>query len=267
MPSNVDKSFMGRIFLSPEMEDGAGHSVYINFGWNTKGNQKFPAYDERIFGDAIDEAEYNQMVTELKAYLDESGINEGIARCTLLSCILPPLALIPCVWLSYSSFALSRNIEKMVQAKNWKVPVYVELGTPVEAPEDYGRPLDQTGRPLVDAERKPVWPPGGYNIVVRFTDGSNRLQNEWPQENDTPLPKERIDDVAAPSGPPSIQMPIIRSPGGTMTAPSAVLGGANVEAQLQKLSVLMKNGVITEDAFQQAKAKLGVSTEDIVVSG
>jgi hypothetical protein len=52
-----------------------------------------------------------------------------------------------------------------------------------------------------------------------------------------------------------------------MTAPSAVLGGANVEAQLQKLSVLMKNGVITEDAFQQAKAKLGVSTEDIVVSG
>ena len=37
--ATVSQTYMGRLFAAPLDQSGAGSVVYVNFGWNSKGNQ------------------------------------------------------------------------------------------------------------------------------------------------------------------------------------------------------------------------------------
>ena len=78
-------------------------------------------------GEAIEESEYKQMINELYTYLVGNGINEGTAQCAVVSCLVPPVALIPCIYLSYTSYSITKKLQNIVASKNWKVPAELEL--------------------------------------------------------------------------------------------------------------------------------------------
>mgnify|MGYP004206264627 CR=1 FL=1 len=66
-------TFWGRAIIGPEGTDASGE-LWINFGWNTKGNQLFPAFPDELTGHAVSEAQYERLQSQIKQLMDEKGI-------------------------------------------------------------------------------------------------------------------------------------------------------------------------------------------------
>ncbi len=67
----ADTSYMGRIFLAPRSETRGvtdQNLIYVNIGWVTKGNQKFPPYQADIMGSTISLHQYQKLEADITSY-------------------------------------------------------------------------------------------------------------------------------------------------------------------------------------------------------
>ena len=233
----VSKTYMGRIYLAPREQQRASDGsteLWINFGWNTKGNVSFPPWIPAL-APVCSQAQYDRMAKLITDYVNENGISMAAVRgtCCVLSGLLfaGPLsltfgatsggianALIPmygiygvtgglclatCCGCKLKADAMTTQIRRIVQEGGWSgaSPPEVKLcqaSSPTgETPEfmgidHFGRPLEATTGSKNYTRHGPVWPPLGYNVIVRVP-AEYQVAQRWPGASGLaavcPLPK------------------------------------------------------------------------------
>ena len=233
--------FMGKFYLIPENEQTSGEStIYLNFGWNTKGNQSFPPYSKTILDNVCSETQYKKLCDDVTNYLDENGLDLCCAQVACaFSCLILPLCYL-CIYVNKINNDIKQIISnntkdwmsctasmELMQASGRVTNVrdgvgYREDGTVMTRPEMTSRGSHSypTGR------QEAAWPPLGYNIVLKIKGMS--IRQRWPM-------------LAV----------------GEVPTKSAVMDREiNIADELEKLVKLNKDGYLTDSEFIAAKAKV-----------
>lgn len=234
--------YFGKFYLVPESKWKRDTStVFLNFGWNSVGNQSFPVYSETILADVCTEIQYKNMIDEIKKYLDDNGMDYC---CASTLCIFGWCLCIPLCYLMCRVNQINRDLREIIEknSKKWSncsVVMemtqssgvvnnlstgvgYLEDGTVLTRPEMVSRGSDM----VPSGRQEAIWPPLGYNIIINIK--GTEIRTNWP--------KLRIGQIPVKS--PVIDREI------------------SLSEELQKLMDLKDRGAITADEYTQAKAKV-----------
>ena len=186
----VDKKFMGRIMLAPnKVQPADGTLLYINFGWNTEGNQSYPEYLPAL-APTVSKEDYNALMTQIKEYLDANGIS----MCLVTTGMVLAPCVIGCFFCGMAAMKANQITAdlkaKVAAAPGWSPVARLELSqvsTPQGNTPEF-MAFDQYGSPVMgnfgggknrSSYPAPAWPPLGYNIVVTVPDPN--LNSSWPK--------------------------------------------------------------------------------------
>ncbi len=256
----VVKDFMGRVFLVPEDKAPQGETVvYMNFGFNSIGNQVLPMYRDHMFGQYFSEAQYNRVSTRIQQYLDQNGTNACCATvATKLAMSTLCLVSCPMCYIYYKVKAIDSQLQKIIQEEcsQWKCDVKLMRNDQCfeVASSSMTMSFDETGRALEHQfSRKanqiskgkeghqyatytsPAWPPLGYNIIVTIQ--GTELRTRWPKSTSAPA----IQAAVAAMPPSQITMPVEQP---------------SLASQLSQLADLKAKGSLSEEEYVAAKGKL-----------
>lgn len=181
---SVQKTYMGRIFMKPLVQSrGQNAELYINIGWNTSGNQLFPAYDARL-ALACSEEQYNDLMNALREYMAENSFN---LCCCLCAMIMAPYTLcISCCIAHACTSNYTNNLAQIAKdkTKGFSYPARVELmqvgGRAAMVPDQMA--YDQYGQPLIVTGKHgshPQWPPLGYNVILILPMKAEEFAQQW----------------------------------------------------------------------------------------
>ena len=90
--SGAMTSYMSRIYLAPrsvQPEDGT--ELWINFGWNTKGNVRFPEWSP-VLNSVCSKDSYDRLAKRMSDYVDANGLNLCIAKSYSTGCLAVAVA-------------------------------------------------------------------------------------------------------------------------------------------------------------------------------
>ena len=248
----TDKTFMGRVFLPP----APSQELHINIGWHFANAQTYPEWMP-IFEEAISKAEYDALIGKIKGYLEKNKVDAGLPLCGMFTvCCFG----IGCCILGYVASKASQitNDLKKIAEEHSGARIELVQYAPATARTAETMGVDQYGQPCIaggsgrrrgPAQTRPVWPPLGYNIVLKAP-ASFDLRSVWPKPT----------DIAS-----SIQVPTATTTGVPVTASVAVAPDPAPIAEvivretpaaerLKTAEKLRDDGMITEDEFQ-AKRK------------
>ena len=215
----VNMEYMNRIYLAPRnAQPTDGTDLWINVGWNTKGNMTFPEWIPAL-APVCTKDEYDQLATRMIDYIKEKGFNVNVVRgffcgvsCLFLAGVaMAPLAatgsgLVPmiategaagaccvggCLATKQYTNKITEDLKAMLQDAGWRgvLPPRLQLKSNTsltgETPDTMG--IDQYGTPLKanigdgndGSIYGPVWPPLGYNLVVTIPKAEGGALN-WP---------------------------------------------------------------------------------------
>lgn len=212
----VNKEFMGRIFLCPERfsPPDQGPQFWVNIGFNTHGNQIFPAWVAEMES-AASKDDYDAMIKDLKDYFDSSAPSMG--------CVMASLFCGACVCLVWNfergmHAVAAQHTHRfrgglIILRKDMSMPV---ANVPGEQSKDqYGAAPVSSGR----GRSKAMWPPLGYNVILQAPrERGAEVRATWPP-GAAPATNTR---AAVPA---QLSIPVRE-----LTIPSAVVQGAGVAA-------------------------------------
>ena len=231
--------FMGKFYLIPENKESKDKTtVYLNFGWNGKGNQSFPLYSKMVLENVCTESQYKNLCDDILCYLSRNGVNYCFSMTMMACCCF----IVPMVILYCYVEGINRDVNEIVEkhTKHWSNCTvtmkmmqegyrvtnlhsgvgYLEDGAILTRPEMLSR-----GSGFVPSGRREAsWPPLGYNIILKFN--GNTLRQKWPRLAIGQIP---------------VQSHVMDREIG-------------ISEELEKLSKLKTEGLLTEEEYFAAKA-------------
>jgi hypothetical protein len=243
------QGFMGRAFLIPQDKAPQGQTVlYLNFGFNSVGNQVFPTYRDAIYGQYFSAEQYSRVTSRIKEYIDQHGTNVCCGKLAIMLASMSVCVLsCPMCYLHYKVGEIDNQLQKIIQeeSSDWKCDARLvrhDACHPVaRSPVTMG--YDETGTaleyqsPQGNANQSPVWPPLGYNIILTIQ--GTTLRTRWSQLSIDPAIKAA---VAAAIAPAQLVMPGVEKP--------------SLATQLSQLADLKAKGALSEEEYVAAKGKL-----------
>ncbi len=194
----VVNNFMGRVFLVPQNETPQGKTVlYMNFGFNSVGNQLFPLYQDKLLGQYFSEAQYNRVSSRITEYLSQNGTSASCGMAAIfVAAMTMGIVSCPLCYVYCKVKEIDNQLQKTIQEEcaQWKCDVKLVW-------EDICQPVancaatisyDETGRVLesefpagdVGYYTAPAWPPLGYSIILTIQ--GTELRTRWQRAKSSP---------------------------------------------------------------------------------
>lgn len=215
---SVISYIMGRTFMAPRSKtNGPGCELWINFGWNTQGNQRFPDYVAEL-APVIDATTYQQMCKELQEMFNKESYPFEL-MCMCMLCAPCTLCLSCCAAKMYAN-KLTEKAREIVErhSRHGKgiTRMRLELIEMAVPTGDMG--VDQYGQPLQQPrDHKLIWPPLGYNIIVSLPE-----RVAWPPTPGAPVQATMVGATAT-----VIQAHLVHEPHQHGTSDAHNVGGAS----------------------------------------
>ena len=145
---SINRRYMGKIFLAPmsQQPKSDGTTLYINIGFNSQGNQVFPAWIPAL-EPAVGKEAYDALMAKLKSYLDANGVDNCLMY---TSCILAPLCigLICCGIMAAQGSKITGDLKEMAEKESWVSSlILTQMASPQAQTPDFTA-YDQYGAPL-----------------------------------------------------------------------------------------------------------------------
>jgi len=260
----VNKEFYGKIFLAPPTGNvPVQHTeLWINFGWNTKGNQLFPEY-QLFLAPVCSNERYDALMREIKAYLDANGIDLCCVNCTVACCMAGcPCIVWPCFWaLKCQADKITAKLSELVDDAKIGGPVPPRLqlvqatspGADVpshKAYDHFGQPCMgrfETSGKQVSTYSAPTWPPRGYSIIV--TVPGTELRAAWPRADVIPVAAAAPAVITAPA--PTCVVMAEATP-----LPATMDREKTPAERVQEVQTLKDQGLISEEEFAAKKQEI-----------
>lgn len=183
-----DMTFAGRIMLAPATKQPPNSTLlYINFGWGTGTNQKYPSWIPAL-APAISKEHYDTLFANIKDYLDANSLTQAIP---IIGAVVPVLGCGCCAYAHVRSNDITKSLNELVSTAGWVrgteiafnlVPIFQLQGsTPDEVAYDqFGTPVKGfAGGGNTGVIETNAWPPLGYNIIVKVPNPN--LKTMWPK--------------------------------------------------------------------------------------
>ena len=88
----VVTSYMSRIYLAPRSVHPAdGTELWINFGWNTKGNVMFPEWIPAL-NSVCSKDEYDRLAMRVRDYVNKNGLDMCVTKSYSAGCVVLAMA-------------------------------------------------------------------------------------------------------------------------------------------------------------------------------
>ena len=263
---------------APKFTPEQGPQFFINFGFNTQGNQKFPEWVVALEGTAS-KADFDSLMKDLMEYCDSHAPSMGTVQLSSMLCC-------SCFYLVAK---FDSGLNKVLERHSHLTGIAIErIDSPLivgdipheQAVDQYGN-----GRTTSSAYRgraRPVWPPLGYNVILQVPRArSDEVRAAWgagaaPDRNPPPPMCHAMSDTQFPRPSRSLLPTDPRNRGGAvpeqLTVPAALVvhptavrvkgeagsgaDGASVPAQILRLKALMDAGALTPEEFAAKKREL-----------
>jgi hypothetical protein len=175
---------MGRIFLAPtgKHED---MEFWINFGWNTRGYQRFPDWIPEL-ETVCSQGHYDALMADLREYLTSNSISFCTSELSsTFFCLVLPLLMT-----RRRASQIQQGIESIVDSHKAlivssglrfeTVEQATTISRNVRAYDQFGEILEAAvGSGNYGSRLHAVWPPLGYNLIFRFP-ADESLRSKWP---------------------------------------------------------------------------------------
>jgi hypothetical protein len=239
--------YMGRMFLlPPHLEKDGQQELWINVGWNTDANRRFPDYVE-IMAPVCSREQYNEFMRAVREYMDRNALDADLVTVSLLLCALCFIP-VPCLCLLAQQQRFDPGLRELLQhvSKDFPVPVRLERvrinGEIVSVPP----PTDQFGELLcysTGEDRRVLigWPPLGYNIVMSVPK-SYDMRLHWPSAT----PQAALTAAVLLGGITNSQPPPY----------SESVSRLSTGERLKVLEELRESAAVTEDEYRVKRANI-----------
>ena len=222
--------FANRIYANPSTPN----EMFVNFGFNTRGFQKYPSYVPEVFAGHVSKEEYDDTIGAIKAVLDEGALNPTLTCVSLNCCCVMCGCGLPCAMYHFGE-ALNAKLDEAVATSvaKWKtrMPVYLQ-GTFRGSAREEDNWVDARGEPAyLQGTRK--GPPEGYSLVITLP----QAPAQWP-------PPATV--MVAPGAAPAADAESVADE----------IKKLSVADEIKKLYELKEQGVLTKAEFDKAKAKV-----------
>eukprot|EP00128_Syssomonas_multiformis_P018125 Colp12_sorted_trinity150504_noHs@32609 len=175
----TNRNYMGRIFKLNGSAD-----FYLNLGWNTRGNQKYPEWIPPL-GVAIEKHAYDALIQDFKTMFDAEALDFCAAQSSLFLCMFTA-GVLSCPMIYYChrvKVVLQRHINDIITKHkanlrpgcNMRCEL-LEMASATSgniAFDQYGQRLES----VFEHGVAPTWPPLGYNIIITAPEASSL---PWP---------------------------------------------------------------------------------------
>ncbi|EKX48564.1 hypothetical protein GUITHDRAFT_105708 [Guillardia theta CCMP2712] len=177
----------GRAFLAPMSTSKEGVAeVWINIGFNVKGEQKYPPYSPKL-SPICTEKQYYDFIAAIQQFFDENAMDgKTSSGSRFLCCVTMGVCFIPWMYVMMKEKSLYKALDRVVQdmTSGWKTekPRLKECkiyGKTKDPPEENAA-FDFDGYMCLSTDgRASLWPPAGCNIILTADDAGGRFRHQW----------------------------------------------------------------------------------------
>jgi len=198
-------SYCGRMYQNPRNRT----EIWINVGWNTKGAQKYPAYEPGL-SEHISKDVYDEIIYEVRKEFENtpfSACGGGLAfgMCAMATCFFTcGICFCPCLYLCCAVRAFTSRVNNTMEDVGQRTGLNIQYRL-IEAAQE-ARWMDSRGKILN------IGPPLGGNVVITLP-----VAISWPPVVVVPRPVTTVPPTQKAYAPPT--QPAYTAPTYTASAP------------------------------------------------